>query len=356
MADRTSSIHEFDEYERFAVAVHVAVFTIRQDALCVALVPHHPAVRAPALPGGFVRKGEELDEAAARSLEDQIGPGDDRDGYLEQIGSYAAPEGDPQLRVVTVAYFGVASEVPQLSGDFARGPWADLLPVDSIDQLPLDPTHRRVIDDGLERVRSLLEYTTFASRFLNPVFTVSELRRVYELVWNVELDSGNFRRNIDKCGGFERLDASERSYVRPARRPGRGRPASLWSARGRSQRGSPGALLARALASRDRGGSLLGIRTRSTAAPRTADTSKVNMATTPSMSRNRFTYQWLSGGSYEVLLRESGESIGRVDKRDDGLWRISSLKGRHPSFETRSDAAFYLWAVQIQPTVQRRLL
>ena len=356
MADQTSSIDDLDEYERFAVAVHVAVFTIRQGALCVALVRHHSAVGTCALPGRFVRKGEVPDQAAARSLADQIGLDDDRDWYLEQIGSYAAPEGDPQLRVVTVAYFAVASEVPQLTGGFGAVPSIDLLSVDTIDQLPLDPTHGRIIDDGLERVRSLLEYTTFASRFLKPAFTVSELRRVYELVWNVEVDSGNFRRNIDRCGGFECLDTSEQSYVRPATRHRRGRPASLWSARGPSQRGSPGALLAKALASRDRGGSLLGIRTRSTVAPRTSETSKMNIGATPSMSRNRFTYQWLSAGSYDVLIRESGESIGSVEKRDDGLWCITSLEGRHPPFETRSDAAFYLWAVQNQPTVQRRLL
>ena len=356
MADHISSIHDLDEYERFAVAVHVAVFTIRHGALCVALIPHHPDVGTGALPGGFVRKGEDVNQAAARSLADQTGLGDDRNSYLEQIGSYAAPARHPQLRIVTVAYFAVASEVPQLSRGFAGAPCADLLPVDTIDQLPLDPTHGRILDDGLERVRSLLEYTTFASRFLKPAFTVSELRRVYELVWNVEVDSGNFRRNIDRCGGFECLDTSEQSYVRPTGRTGRGRPASLWSARGPSQRGSPGALLARALASRDRGGSLLGIRTRSTVAPMASEKSKVNIETPPSMSRNRFTYLSLSAGSYEVLIRESGASIGRVEKQDDGLWYISSLEGRHPPFETRSDAAFYLWAVQNQPTVQGRLL
>lgn len=356
MADRISSIHDLDEHERFAVAVHVAVFTIRQGALCVALVPHHPAVGSCALPGGFVRKGEVLDQAAARSLADEIGLGDDRNWYLEQIGSYTTPEGHPQLRVVTVAYFAVASEVPQLSGRIAEAAWAGLVPIGTIDQLPLDPTHGRIIDDGLERIRSLLEYTTFASRFLKPAFTVSELRRVYELVWRVEVDHGNFRRNIDRCGGFECLDTIEQSYARPAERRGRGRPASLWSARGPSQRGSPGALLSRALASRDRGGSLLGIRTRSTVAPRISSTSKDDIGYTPMISRKRFTFSRLSPSSYEVLIRESGKSLGSVEKRDDGVWYVSSLDGRHPTFDTRSDAAFYLWVVKTQPTVQGRLL
>ena len=71
------------------------------------------------------------------------------------------------------------------------------------------------------------------------------------------------------------------------------------------------------------------------------------------MSRNRFTYLRLSLDSYEVLIQESGESMGTVAKQD-GVWCIVSLKGRHPSFETCSDAAFYLWALQNQPTVQRR--
>lgn len=348
MADRDPSIHDIDERDRFAVAVRLVVFAIQHGELCVVLVQHAPYKDPPALPCGYLRKGEDLHQAA-RSLADALRLGEGHDGYLEQIGSYAASEDDLRQRALTVAYFTVASDLPQDWNAGGAG-WGSLLPIGTLGQRPLKPTHQRIIDDGLERVRSLLEYTTFASRFLRPEFTVSELRQVYELVWGVEVDSGNFRRNIDRCGGFVCLDTSEQSHARPPRWHKRGRPASLWSARDAGRPGRPDALLARALASRDRGGSLLGIRTRSAMAPSAPKPSESDPSRTAFIGRNRLTYLRLSAGSYDVVVQESGKPIGRVEKQKDGAWSVSSLEGRHPPFETRSDAAFYLWALQNQPT------
>lgn len=83
-----------------------------------------------------------------------------------------------------------------------------------------DDAQARVVHDAVSRIRSRLEYTTLAARFVEPVFTVSELREVYETVWwDTHLDKGNFRRNF---GNSECLEP--RGHRRAP-----GRPASLWS-------------------------------------------------------------------------------------------------------------------------------
>lgn len=213
-------------YPPFAVTVDVAVFTIRDDALQVLLIERgeEPFLGAWALPGGFVKIDEDLDRAAARELAEETGL---RAGawHLEQLGTYGAPGRDPRMRVITVAYWAICADLPVLhgGGDAAA---AALTPVQEIEggRVRLAFDHERIVRDAVERTRSKLEYTALAARFCPPEFTVARLRRVYEAVWNTRLDPGNFQRNVQESGAFEkRIEAAS------APRAHRGRPAALWS-------------------------------------------------------------------------------------------------------------------------------
>ena len=120
-------------YAPFAVTVDVAVFTIRDDALQVLLIERgeEPFLGVWALPGGFVKMDEDLDQAAARELAEETGL---RAGpsHLEQLGSYGAPNRDLRMRVVTVAYWAICADLPVLrgGGDAAA---AALTPVEEIE-------------------------------------------------------------------------------------------------------------------------------------------------------------------------------------------------------------------------------
>ena len=232
------------DHPPFAVTVDITVFTIRDDALQVLLIERgeEPYLGAWALPGGFVLPAEDLDRAAERELEEETGvrPGS---WHLEQLASYGDPERDPRMRTVTVAYWAICSDLPVLrgGGDAAN---ATLVPVEKIErgEVRLAFDHGRIVRDAVERTRSKLEYTALAARFCPPEFTISQLRRVFETVWNTRLDPGNFQRNVQKRAAFEmqpRLSA-------PA---GRGRPATLWSVADETGLASP---LERPLARRNR--------------------------------------------------------------------------------------------------------
>jgi 8-oxo-dGTP diphosphatase len=210
-----------------AATVDIAVFTIRSARLHMLLVQRgqEPYLDHWALPGGFVRPDEDLDSAAARELEEETGlTGDTR--FLEQLASYGRPDRDPRMRVVTVAYWAVCAEVePRGGGDAAS---AALLPVAAIEDgsLQLAFDHRKIVKDALERLRSKLEYTAVAAKFCPSEFTISELRRVYEAVWGMRLDAGNFQRMVRQNGTFKQASPSMRADAARG-----GRPASLWSAR-----------------------------------------------------------------------------------------------------------------------------
>ncbi len=226
MASGVGFDYDPGDYPPFAVTVDIAVFTIRDDALHVLLIGRggEPFLGALALPGGFVRPDEDLEQGAARELAEETGlrPGS---WHLEQLATYGTPNRDPRMRVVTVAYWAICADLPVLrSGGDAVA--ATLTPVQRIEsgEIRLAFDHDRIVRDAVERTRSKLEYTALAAKFCPPEFTIGQLRRVYEAVWNTRLDPGNFQRNVQESGAFEkRMDAEAppRSH--------RGRPASLWS-------------------------------------------------------------------------------------------------------------------------------
>ncbi len=250
-------------YPPIAVTVDVVLFAIHCDALHVLLIERgdQPFLGCWALPGGFVQpKDRSLDRAAERELEEET---DVRRGevHIEQLGSYGARDRDPRMRVVTVAYWAACSRPPRLmrGGDAS---WAGFVPASMIESggLELAFDHQAIVADALARLRAKLEYTAVAVRFCEPEFTITELRRVYEIIWNTTLDAGNFQRKFRQNGSFRPVGRA--AYARraaavaraPARAPSRlavpgasadaafaqrestepkprvGRPASLWSA------------------------------------------------------------------------------------------------------------------------------
>lgn len=227
------------EYPPFFVTVDLVILTIRDSDLSVLLVERggEPFRGRWALPGGFVQIDEDLPEAAYRELEEETGVGGDA-VHLEQLATFGRPDRDPRSRVVSTAYLAVGADLPEVKGgsDAADARW---WPVEEARGNALAFDHLEILDVGVERARSKLEYTDLALRFVPRRFTMPELQAVYEAVWGVELDPRNFARKVGRTQDFVRETEEER-------RGGRGRPAklyveggavSLWPPMGREQHG-----------------------------------------------------------------------------------------------------------------------
>jgi len=214
------------QFPAFAVTVDVVIMTMSEGTLKVLLVRRGeaPFEGMWAIPGGFKRPTETLDEAAKRELAEETGV--DVPSLLTQFGAYGDPERDPRMNVVTIAYIAVLRDVGALvAGTDAAD--AGLVPVSDVlkGRIELAFDHLRIVRDALERVRVELELTGIATAFVGATFTLAELRTVYEAVWGVQLDAANFRRSVVAEDGWV-IPTGRRARPGPAG----GRPAELYRA------------------------------------------------------------------------------------------------------------------------------
>jgi 8-oxo-dGTP diphosphatase len=96
-----------------AVSVDLVILTVREQALA-ALVWQRDTPPQPgrwALAGGFIRLDEDLPAAAARVLAERAGLAG-APVHLEQLQTYGYPDRDPRQRVASVAYLGLAPDLP----------------------------------------------------------------------------------------------------------------------------------------------------------------------------------------------------------------------------------------------------
>jgi 8-oxo-dGTP diphosphatase len=206
-------------YDRPSLTVDVVIFTLQERELHVLLVKRKrwPYEGRWAIPGGFVQMDESLELAARRELEEETGI---RDIYMEQLYTFGDPKRDPRMRVISVAYIALVRADQQTLRVSEESTDVSWFPVRRLPG-PLAFDHDTILATALDRLRSKLEYTTLAFQLLPEVFSILELKHIYEQIWGEEekLDKGNFYRKIKDANILEDTGM---------RREGRGRPTTLY--------------------------------------------------------------------------------------------------------------------------------
>jgi 8-oxo-dGTP diphosphatase len=195
------------------VAVDTVLFAINGGRLQTYLVElrRGPGRGRWAFPGGLVRVGELLDEAARRELYGSTGLSG---AYLEQLFTFGDPSRDPRAHVVSVAYMALIPDpqgVGAPSDKYATGRWYE---VARLPELAYD--HSLMAAYAVKRLKSKLEYTNIAYALLPREFTFAEFEELYSLILDRPLDRRNFRRRILAMGMLKCLPHTRRGHHRPA--------------------------------------------------------------------------------------------------------------------------------------------
>ena len=218
--------YDASKFPDFAVTVDVVILTMAEGVLHILLVRRgeEPFKGMWAIPGGFKRPEETLDDAARRELSEETGV--DVPSLLTQFGAYGDPGRDPRMNVVTVAYVAVLRDVGGIVAGTDATDAALVLASDILEErIELAFDHLRIVRDAVERVRGRARGLGHRDGLRRHDLHHGRAPAADQAIWGVQLDGANFRRTL----------VGENDWVIPTGRtarpgPGGGRPAELYRA------------------------------------------------------------------------------------------------------------------------------
>jgi len=203
------------------LSVDCVIFTIRDRKLKVLLTKLSPEMNW-MLPGGFMAKNEDADQAANRILKFRTGV--DK-VYLNQFQIFSKPNrftfnsisqflplSEEEIsylnklpeRVISIGYFALVNyQAIHITGGVMEEEtcWCDihLLPI-------LEFDHKHILQEALTALRKEVYFRPIVYRLLPEKFTLPELQALYEVILGKSLDRGSFQRKMLRWDIFERLE------------------------------------------------------------------------------------------------------------------------------------------------------
>ncbi|CCH00366.1 NUDIX hydrolase [Fibrella aestuarina BUZ 2] len=177
---------------RILVALDCIIFGFDGETLKLLLIKRNfePEFGRWSLMGGFLNKNEDLHDAATRILFTLTGL---HTNYLEQLQAFGAVNRDPVERTLSVVYYSLVNIDDQDPAALRahNASWIDLA---NRPELIFD--HDQMVEAALRQLRYKAALYPVGFELLPEKFTVPQLQKLYEAIYNVKLDRRNFSRRI----------------------------------------------------------------------------------------------------------------------------------------------------------------
>ncbi len=180
------------KYLKHHVAVDCIIFGYEKNALKLLLTRRvfEPEKGKWSLVGGWLRKNETVEEAAARVLLQFTGL---KDIYLEQVHVFSDPERDFGGRVISIAFYAMI-RIDQHDKKLVEKHGAKWWNFNKIPDLIFD--HNEMLESAHEKLKLKASYELIGERLLPSRFTMLQLRKLYEAIFQYSFDPGNFRKKV----------------------------------------------------------------------------------------------------------------------------------------------------------------
>jgi len=195
---------------KFHIAVDCVIFGFDNDCLKLLLYKRNfePEKGKWSLMGGFLRDEETLDVAAQRVLAQITGL---RNIYLEQLSAFSEIDRDPAARVVSIGYYALIN-IHDYDNNLLEKYGAEWFGINKLPMLIFD--HNEIVEKALKRLRRKAKSQPIGFELLPTNFTITQLRNLYEAIYQRELDPANFRRTFLSMGLLDRLPIKDKNGSR----------------------------------------------------------------------------------------------------------------------------------------------
>lgn len=158
--------------------------------------------------GSFVKLDEDVSEAAKRVLKEITGL---ENVFMEELRTYGAPDRDPGFRCVSIGQYALI-RINDYDRELVQKHGAHWYDLDELPDLVLD--HNQMVQDALGRLRRKARYKPIGFELLPEKFTIPQLQRLYEAIYQKELDSRNFRKKVLSLNVLVKLDEKDKTTSR----------------------------------------------------------------------------------------------------------------------------------------------
>lgn len=200
----------YSNKEQFYLAVDCVIFGFDGECLKLLLYKRNfePEKGNWSLMGGFLQSDETLDNAAKRVLALITGL---RNVFLEQLAAFSDIDRDPASRVVSIGYYALIN-IRDYDTQMLKNYGAEWFGIKELPQLIFD--HSDIVEKSLKRLRRKAKNQPIGFELLPEHFTITQLRNLYEAIYQLKLDPANFRRKTLSMDLIDKLPIKDMNSSR----------------------------------------------------------------------------------------------------------------------------------------------
>lgn len=177
------------------------------------------------LPGGYMKKEENLESAAIRILRertqlDKI--------FLQEFAVFSELNRSEEAfkdfpddlwhkkRFISVGYYALVNhkDVSPIGDELSES--CDWIILDELESQNITMDHKKIIEKALNTLREQISYKPIGLNLLPEKFTLPELQKLYEAILGRTLNRGNFYRKIKNIGILKKLDEQRKGGAHKA--------------------------------------------------------------------------------------------------------------------------------------------
>ncbi len=198
----------YSDFPKILVAVDAIIFGFNENEYDLKLLllkrNFQPEKGKWSLMGGFVAPEESLDSSAQRIVSQLTGL---NNVYMEQLYAFGDVARDSGGRIISVAYFSLL-KINEHDSTLVKKHGASWISLRELPDLIFD--HKEMVEKALRKLRIRAQTQPIGFELLPEKFTIPQLQRLYEAIYQVPFDKRNFRRKLLAMGLLEKQNEKEK--------------------------------------------------------------------------------------------------------------------------------------------------